>query len=204
MIKSLPQKIEQHFQDNLKDWCLGGPKPDGWTRRGFPTFLPPVRLVDYSWGELPVEECLAKNRAETARWHLGFLNTLLSLGKRKFYWKKTLYYREYLKPRYDDKAGYARAKSFIDLFDDILDNGVRKAVMVADLEDLKLKFRYFRFDGCHRICCAKIIGDETVPALIFKVERCEKSDLFESHAVLQRKYGYQASVISANQHNYLL
>lgn len=186
-MKYLPDMIREGFQDNLKDWCLGGPKKDGWTRRGFPVTLPPVRLVNYEYRKVLIDDALAKNRGETCRWHLEFLDALLSLGKSKFYWKKTHYYWEYLKPRYNDKDGYARANSFMDLFESILDNGVQKAVLVADVEKLDIGFQYFRFDGCHRMCCAKVAGEKTVPALVFKVERCDLSDLYETRMALKRR-----------------
>jgi hypothetical protein len=31
-------------------------------------------------------------------------------------------------------------------------------------------FRYFRFDGAHRACCARVCGMTHVPAYVFKVE----------------------------------
>ena len=176
-MKYLSNQAHESFQSNLRDWRLGGPKKGGWTRRGFPMTLPPVRLAGYRYDEVLIDDTLAKNRAETQRWHLGFLETLIAVGKSKFYWKKTHYYWEYIKPRYDDKVGYERAKYFMALFDDILDNGIRRAVWVADLKELNLGFRYFRFDGCHRICCAKMADHKTVPALVFTVERCSLNDL---------------------------
>ena len=203
MIKDIPPKIEQGFQDNLRDWCLGGPKEGGWTRRGMRTTLPPVRLTGFQREEFPIIESLGKNRAETKRWHIAYLKTLVDVGKSRFYWKNTSYYWEYLKPRYNDEDGRIRAMSFIDLFEDVLDNGIRKPIMVADLEDLDLKFRYFRFDGCHRVCSALVAGYEMIPTLVFKVERCVSNDLSELR-MSPISYNRQKHVNSLAQQRYLL
>lgn len=203
MIKNLPPKTQQAFHDNLKDWCLGGPKENGWTRTGLPVVFPPVRLVNYTYDKILVNDCLAKNRAETQRWHINFLETLVDVGKSKFNWNKTSYYWEYLKPRYSDKDGYARAKSFISLFEDVLDHGIQKPVKVVDLELLDMKFKYFRFDGCHRLCCSKVIGEETIPALIFKAEICDWSDLSAQH-IFPDKHNLPQNTDSFLQQRHLL
>ncbi len=166
----LSTEIQNALSSNLKDWCRGGPHPNGWTRSGLPIRYRPLKVIDYRFEELAVDELLAKNRIETQRWHIGFLETYVALGKAKFYWKRSGYYHEYLAPRYDDDTGYAHASRFLSLFEDILDCGVRKAVWAADVRDLKMPFDYFRFDGCHRICCAKVAGFDLVPALVFTVE----------------------------------
>jgi hypothetical protein len=165
----LHDNIQAALDANLVDWCKGGPRKEGWTRTGLPVRYRPVRIVSYFSTELPVEEILAKNRMEAQKWHIGFLETLIAVGKSKFYWKKTTYYREYLKPRLEDEQGFEQSKRFISLIEDVIENGVRRAVWVADVSELKMPFRYFRFDGCHRACCAKICGIPRIPTLIFRV-----------------------------------
>jgi hypothetical protein len=164
-------KVIDEFQDNLKDWCAGGPKKGGWTRRGFPVILPPVRLTGCRFEDVDIDDALAKNRFETDRWHLHYLRYYTS--GRPFSWKKSNYYWEYLSSRYDDKEGKKRALHFLELFDDIEENGLRKPVWLADIACLDLDFRYFRFDGCHRMCCWKILGHNAIPAVMFKAERCD-------------------------------
>ncbi len=158
------------LNENLADWCKGGPRPEGWTRSGFPVCFRPLVIDSYQFEEMLVDDVLSKNRIETQRWHIQFLQAYVSFGKSKFYWKKTLYYWEYIKPRFDDEIGFERAKQFMSLFEDILDHGVRRAIWVADVGAMNLPFKYFRFDGCHRACCAKVCGMDTVPAILFKVK----------------------------------
>jgi hypothetical protein len=164
-------RTQKAFNENWKDWCLGGPKRGGWTRSGMRTPCHKVNLLGYRCVEMSVEEVLGKNRMETQRWHIDFLQARLDQDE-KFFWKNTAYYWEYLKSRYDNKEGYRRALSFIDLLGDIADRGVHRSVWVADIQELDLGFRYFRFDGTHRTCAAKVCGFDTVPAILFETEVC--------------------------------
>jgi len=159
-------KFQEAFDVNWTDWCKGGPRKEGWTRSGMAVPCRKVDLGPYEFDELDVDEVLAKNRVEVQRWHVGFLQARLDLGHR-FNWKDTAYYWEYLKPRYSDEKGHQKAQEFIDLLADVADIGVRNPVWVADMIGWRLKFRYFRFDGCHRVACAKVCSINTVPTCIF-------------------------------------
>ncbi len=155
----LIQVAEIAFQSNIKDWCLGGPKADGWTRTGPAIRLPSLRLKKFEKKDMLIDDVLSKNSAETKRWHVSFL-----LGNETNYWN------EYLFRRYDIEKAEQKAANFKQLLVDVRSRGVIKPVLVADVEFLNLGFKYFRFDGCHRSCAAKVVGFTTVPALIFKVE----------------------------------
>lgn len=161
---------QRAFDINWKNWCKGGPSKKGYTRRGLPIACKPVQLVSYERAELPINDVLSKNRFEVERWHVQFLEAKLALGS-KFYWKKTAYYWEYIKPRYSDQEGHKRAMEFIDLLADVAENGIRKPVWVADLSCVRnSKVDFFRFDGCHRTACAKVCGIDVVPTLLFTAE----------------------------------
>jgi hypothetical protein len=152
--------IQRAFDVNLSDWYRGGPKLGGWTRTGPPLPQRKAVLTHYSFQMIGVDEVLAKNPAETAKWHISFL-------KQHDVPEHTLYYQEYALPQFGD-MGVDRYTSFLELYHDIKKNGVVRSVWVADLADLDLGFRYFRFNGCHRTCAAKVLGIKEVPALVFK------------------------------------
>jgi hypothetical protein len=149
-------KAEQAFQANWHDWQLGGPSQKGWTRTGPFIALPSVRLAGHYTTKLLVEQCLAKNALEANKWHLAFLQ-----GNTEAYW------HEYLSPRYAAAEVANRAREFLLLVEQIRLNGVMRPVWVADVSRLGLHFNYFRFDGCHRICAAKHLGQLEVPATVF-------------------------------------
>lgn len=161
MIRYCKYKHSSYFNENLVDWHLGGPKKNGWTRTG-PSFNhPPLYDVfPYKKSLLSVDSILSKNRDEINKWHLSFLNGY-----------PQGYFVEYLYTRYDYVDGDMRAKTFLDLLEDMRENGYDSnfPAWVADLEDFDFDFRYFRFDGCHRACCAKHLGIEKIPVWIFKV-----------------------------------
>jgi hypothetical protein len=113
-------RTQKAFNENWKDWCLGGPKRGGWTRSGMRTPCHKVNLLGYRCVEMSVEEVLGKNRMETQRWHIDFLQARLDQDEKFF----------------------------------------------------DLGFRYFRFDGTHRTCAAKVCGFDTVPAILFETEVC--------------------------------
>lgn len=155
------EKTQKHFRDNLIDWYTGGPKEGGWTRAGIAIDPVEVRLLSAKKDMIPVDEVLAKNRDEVTRWHLAFLDG-----------EPQAYFSEYLDTRYDEIKADERAKSFLDLLEDMRENGFNPnwPVHLADVSSLNLGFKYFRFDGCHRTCCAKHLGITEVPALIFSIE----------------------------------
>lgn len=162
MILYMPKRPHWEFGRNVIDWYLGGPKEGGWTRTGAVLPESHFRLLDYEYRLLEVDEVLAKNARETARWHIAFLKQPDPL-------EQTPYFQEYLWPRYGEESS-ARAKEFLILFERIRAEGVRRAVWVADVAGHGFGFRYFRFDGCHRTCCAKVLGKARVPAFVFKTE----------------------------------
>lgn len=159
MMFYLSNKVVREFDENLLDWCLGGPKANGWTREGKQIKKPNATLCSYSLKKIKVEEGLAKNKSETMKWHINFLNN-----------KKDLYEIEYLQPRYDKNKSEKRMMSFIELFNNIKMNGLKKPIWVADISCLDLGFQYFRFNGCHRLCCFKVLGIDEIPAIVFKTK----------------------------------
>jgi hypothetical protein len=163
MIFYTSRKPQAEFDRNLADWYAGGPRPHGWTRTGPPLPARSVALTRYGLDALPVDEVLAKNAAETTRWHMAFLLGGATVAETDYYW-------EYLVPRYGQVSGGERAAAFRGLRADVARCGVRTPVWVADVGWLGLGFRYFRFDGCHRTCAAKAAGLAAVPALVFSTE----------------------------------
>lgn len=161
MINVVPHKVITEFDRNLADWHRGGPKPLGWTRTGPEIPFRPARLVGLRYASVSIDEALAKNPDETRRWHIDFLMNHVDV-------EDTAYYKEYLLPRYDVARAISRAYTFLELFDDIRANGVRQAVWVAECP--WLGFPIFRFNGCHRMCAAKVLGATEVPALVFKAQ----------------------------------
>lgn len=154
------KKIQNEFDRNLKDWFLGGPKEFGWTRTGPSIECKNAKLTSYSSMFVSVDDVLAKNFNETERWHMNFLRNKNSIFNTK-------YYCEYLYPRYGIESE-KRAIYFIDLLEDIKLNGIRKPIWLADVENLKIGFKYFRFNGCHRTCAAKFIGKKEIFSIVFK------------------------------------
>lgn len=158
--------INEIFNRNLVEWCAGGPSQWGYTREGDTIFIDKnYKAVSYERGMLDVEEVLAKNRKETERWHISFLKG----GKIDH---KSAYCVEYLAPRYDSEEIEERMSSLLSLFRSIFRCGYnyRHPVFVADVASLGIGFRYFRFDGCHRTSCAKVLGIKKIPVYIFKLE----------------------------------
>lgn len=158
----VPPRVLRAYRENLADWLRGGPAEGGWTRTGPAETRRESRLTGYRFAAVAVEDVLAKNPAETSRWHVAFLR---SSGAAE----DSAYYREYLLPRYGVAAS-ARACSFRELYADMRRRGVVRPVWVADVATLSLGFRYFRFDGCHRACAAACLGFASVPACVFTAE----------------------------------
>jgi hypothetical protein len=163
MMFYVSQDAQREFSANLRDWCDGGPLLGGWTRTGNPIRVVFARLLSYSLTCLDVDSVLEKNPAEVARWHMDFLKNHSNL-------EKTNYYNEYLLPRYNIEKAKCKAAKFLSLLNDIKLNGIKKPIWVADVSTLGLGLRYFRFNGCHRTCCAKYLGIKFVPVLMFKSE----------------------------------
>jgi hypothetical protein len=157
MIFYLSKKVVQEFESNFIDWCLGGPKEKGWTREGDPIKVPSIKLDgSYKFCTLHVDEGLAKNKKETLKWHISFLQG-----------SPHLYQKEYLELRYNEYDANDRMSTFLSLLGDIKNNGIKKSIWVADVSHLKIGFNYFRFNGCHRLCCAKFLNIQNVPAIVF-------------------------------------
>ena len=162
MLKYFDPWLQEVFQRNLSDWCVGGPNPGGWTREGPLVLLDlTCELTGYRFGTVQVQDALAKNQLETQKWHLDFLQNH-SVPE------ETRYFKEYLVPRYSPQEQKERMESFLDLYESMkLGFDDHKPVMVADVSGLNLGFRWFRFDGCHRLCCAAALGMEKIPAWLF-------------------------------------
>lgn len=164
--------FEAAFQFNLQDWCVGGPCPTGWTRTGPIITLPEMHLTRYRHEMLSAEDILAKNSEEVNRWHLSFMRSQLLLGGSPTCGtEQTAYWQEYLGPRLG-RAGHKRIREIKELILSMKKNkyNPREPVWVADVSCLDLGFHYFRFDGCHRACIAKLLGLEPIPTLVFDVE----------------------------------
>lgn len=164
MIHYVSEEINSHFQRNLTDWYRGGPLNSGWTRTGSliqnQIF---AKLLNCSFQMVSISDALAKNQKEIEKWHLSFLRG-----------EGELYFKEYLSLRYSLNDQLKRPQSFLELLESIQENGIRKPVWLA--ETPWLDFKFFRFDGSHRICCAKFIGLTEVPALVFKTEILRKNN----------------------------
>lgn len=156
-------ELRESFFHNLADWCRGGPHPGGWTRGGAAVPVPACHLRRCVHKPISVEDGLAKNRPEVERWHVGFLRNRGVL-------EETAYYTEYLLPRYGPIGSRVRAANFLALHASVGAGYARQyPVVVADVSGLDLGFKYFRFDGCHRLASAKVCGMAVVPAAVFTV-----------------------------------
>lgn len=166
------RKAPGEFQSNLEAWRKGGPGPRGWTRTGPPIQTPDCTLTWVRRRVLEADECLAKNRAEMERWHLAFLKAYVNGGDLR----ETAYWHEYLVPRMGPDRAEWRAARFTALYDSIAARGCRRGTYswVADLASAPglqsyFGFRYFRFDGAHRISCMYMLGIRQIPCMVFSV-----------------------------------
>lgn len=166
------KKFEAAFQRDLTDWFNGGPSKTGWTRTG-PIIIPScdASLAKMTHEDIDVDLALAKNRAEVEKWHISFLRDQTSSSP-KTGTEETLYWKEYLSPRYNRTESHQRVNKLLKMFQHMKENGYSRKfpVWVADVRPLSLGFDYFRFNGCHRIVCAKVLGIKTVPACLFSID----------------------------------
>jgi len=166
------RRAETEFQRTLLDWSQGGPKSKGWTRAGPPIPTPDCELVTARQELVDAEDCLAKNPAEMARWHLAFLQTYLRGGDLR----GTAYWLEYLLARLSPEAAEQKAAGFTALYESIAAGGCHPGsyVLLADLGSVPglerhFGFRYFRFDGAHRLSCLYMRGTRQIPCLVFSL-----------------------------------
>jgi hypothetical protein len=162
----------REFQKTLSDWSSGGPKPGGWTRTGPPIAVPGCSLGWPRRREVEAHDCFAKNRPEMARWHLAFLETYLSGGELE----DTAYWREYLLARLSPEDAAKKSARFVALFESLAADGRHhgRRVWLADLSSVgglsrHVGFRYFRFDGAHRLACLYTLGIRQIPCLVFSL-----------------------------------
>jgi len=167
------------FRRNLVDWREGGPNPTGWTRTGPPIETPDCELVAAREQLVDAEECFAKNRAEMVRWHLAFLQTYVRGGDLR----GTAYWLEYLLSRLSPEAAEKKAAGFTALYDSIASGGCRPGsyVLLADLGSVPglqryFGFRYFRFDGAHRLSCLYLQGTRQIPCLVFSLRPSSETE----------------------------
>lgn len=166
------RKAPGEFQDNLVAWREGGPGPRGWTRTGPPIQTPDCTLTWVRRRLVEADDCFAKNRAEIERWHLAFLKTYVNGGDLR----DTAYWHEYLVPRLGPEGAERKAAGFTALYESIAARGCRPGTYawVADLASAPglqshFGFRYFRFDGAHRISCMYMLGIRQIPCMVFSV-----------------------------------
>lgn len=158
-------KLQRYFEANLEDWLLGGPKKKGWTREGPPIVLNKKFNIKFSKIDfVDIEEGLAKNKKEVEKWHISFLRNHTDF-------ENTQYFQEYLAPRYTTTGCHDKIKEFLSLFEIIKSKGFdnQNPILVADIASLNLGFPFFRFDGCHRLACCKILDIKKVKFKIFKL-----------------------------------
>ena len=170
------RKAQGEFQRNLADWRVGGPHPKGYTRAGPPISTPDLALAGLRRQVLPAEECFAKNAAEFKRWHLAFVHTVRDGGNLL----DTAYFKEYSLARFSREKAEQRVARFAALYRSIATAGCRSGtyVWVADLASVAglpdcFGFRYFRFDGAHRLSCLYALGVRQIPCLVFSVRRTD-------------------------------
>lgn len=170
------RKAEGEFQRNVVDWRRGGPaEHGGWTRVGPAIQTPDCTLAGVRRQIVHAEECFAKNTAEVKRWHIAFLETHRSGGDLQ----QTAYWSEYLLQRFSPEVAEQRVARFVALYRSIATAGCRTGsyVWLADLASAGLDrdygFRYFRFDGAHRLSCLYVLGVRQVPCLVFSVRRTD-------------------------------
>ena len=166
------KKFETAFQRDLMDWFNGGPSKTGWTRTG-PLIVPSYEasLGKPSHEDVDVDLALAKNRAEVEKWHISFLRDQTSSDPKNGI-EETLYWKEYLSPRYNRKESHQRINKWLGMFRNMHERGYSRKfpIWVANVKPLGLGFDYFRFNGCHRLVCAKVLGLKTIPAFLFSVD----------------------------------
>jgi len=166
------RKAEGEFQRNLVDWRRGGPHANGYTRAGPPISTPDCTLASARRQVLLAEECFAKNFAEIKRWHLAFVYTVRDGGNLL----ETAYFREYSLARFTREVAEQRVARFAALYKSMATAGSRTGsyAWVADLASVPglpeyFGFRYFRFDGAHRLSCLYALGVRQAPCLVFSL-----------------------------------
>ena len=153
---------QRQFDANWRDWCAGGPKDGGYTRQGAGIALTPPRLTVKRLATLRPTDLMAKNAREFSLWHVAFLQAYLAGQKLT----ETAYFQEYLRARLSKQESSDRAGKFIELFEDVRQNGVRLPARVADVSRV-VHFPFFRFDGAHRTACAHVLGVKSVSAIVY-------------------------------------
>lgn len=149
MIWCVPNDVECAFQSNLRDWCDVNY-----------CIKPNCRLGTFRRTRISVDAALEKNPVQASRWHIEFL-------KNHSVYDNTPYWNEYLIPNY--ASPIERADSFLELFASIQREGIKKPIWVVEAGSLGLGFDCFRFDGCHRLCSAKVLGMTEIDAIVFKL-----------------------------------
>ena len=166
------RKAEDEFQANLAEWRRGGPHPDGYTRAGPAISTPDCSLSGAHREVLRAEECFAKNFTEMKRWHLAFVHAVRDGGNLL----QTAYFDEYLLPRHGREGAERRVERFAALYRSMATLGCRPGsyLWAADLASVPgltdyFGFRYFRFNGAHRLACLYVLGVRQIPCLVFSL-----------------------------------
>jgi hypothetical protein len=145
---------------------MGGPKKGGWTRTGEAITCPDgIKLLTVRREDIKIDDGLEKNMSEVIKWHVSFL---LFSGPVE----STAYYNEYLILRNSKEHSILLAQKFKKLHENMRKYGYNQKfpVLVADINSLGLGIKWFRFDGCHRLASAKVLGIDIVPAYVFILE----------------------------------
>lgn len=119
--------------------------------------------------ELLVDLVLERRKLVLYQRHIRFLEQ--ATGK-SFDYKTTEYWKA-LRRYLSEEQAEVPVMRFLDLFSSIRKFGFQdseeKPVGVCDLGNILEKIRYYRYDGTHRACIAKVLGMHEIPVLLTEV-----------------------------------
>ena len=130
------------------------------TAKGYET--PRFITVHARW--VPVDMVLEKNSDENEA-YMEFLRADDSQLEQTRYIQEIQIKRH----RRSLSEALAQAKEFRLLLKSVQRHGIHRPVLLVDVAEFDLPYRFYRFDGHHRAICAKFLGMDLVPAFIFKV-----------------------------------
>ncbi|MYM31658.1 ParB N-terminal domain-containing protein [Duganella sp. CY15W] len=134
------------------------------TTKRYPKELPVPKIISVRAKSISVESALRKNSDETDIY-------LQVLRTKENDLEKSAYVQEIQIRSHGQNAtiALAKARKFQELAKSIKKDGVRKPILLANVEQFDLPYQMFRFDGHHRAICALSLGLEKIPAFIFEL-----------------------------------